>query len=629
MAAMKELCVVIQYTQNDNEEAVKQIYDCIITQKHHPFKAKVVFWCTSNRLQAIIEHVDNTVQRPSTNVVESNATFLCDISTALEAIGYAEYILICSCHAILNSKCFSFLAEKTSEYGDSTVLSSCGIRIFPHNKVENPHLLKEGVQWKYYSSAQPDRAVHFFTTDFCFISAQNLNLILANVSDSTRSLSSLNTLLCSFILGCHVQVPIWKIQTNDYVYFDKEGVNRHFFPDLADLQKSNHIHKLYSLFFENNWPNSISHPFHCPEKLSHVKQDKVLPHEIWQKGFGGVNMPCEPATELDFTAAAAYGIRVIRIGALCDAKDLAFLLDPNASSVEEDRKHFLQALPRLKKNISTAGANGLKVIITMADLPGCKFHTQPTSSPFPFWDSSQCRTRAAKFWGLMAESLQDMSSVIMAYDVINEPYTPEDKNVGFFGDMPLGYAATLLQFYEETLKEIREHDKNVIVIIKSTWFSNPRTFEILQPFSDPHVVYAFHMYAPDTLALYRAFGTPCFSYPGKIPREISNPSDKIEVTREYLQQLLENSVHNWQVKHQIPSRNILVAEFGICREVLGAEQYLEDLVSIFHHFQWSWLLFSFRDEEWDALDYELGTDMDNMLNRSATKLFLTVAKHFH
>ena len=84
------------------------------------------------------------------------------------------------------------------------------------------------------------------------------------------------------------------------------------------------------------------------------------------------------------------------------------------------------------------------------------------------------------------------------------------------------------------------------------------------------------------------------------------------------------------MKHKIPSFRILVAEFGICREVVGAQQYIADLISMFQHFGWSWLVFSFRDEEWDAMDYELGTDVNNMLERSTENtLFKTIANHFH
>ena len=66
----------------------------------------------------------------------------------------------------------------------------------------------------------------------------------------------------------------------------------------------------------------------------------MLSSKIWRDGFGGVNMSAEPATELDFNAAAAYGVGVVRIGAVCDAKDLAFLMDPQASTLEEDKAHF-------------------------------------------------------------------------------------------------------------------------------------------------------------------------------------------------------------------------------------------------------------------------------------------------
>ena len=259
-------------------------------------------------------------------------------------------------------------------------------------------------------------------------------------------------------------------------------------------------------------------------------------------------MSAEPATDLDFTAAAAYGVRVIRVGAVCDARDLAYLIDPQASTFEEDKKHFLKVVPRLRNAMSKADESGLKVIITMTDLPGSMFHSLPDDpSNFPFWESSLARSRAAKFWGLVAESLVDMSSTIMAYDVINEPYTPEDKSVGFFEDMPLSYGDKLHQFYAEAITEIRLHDREVTVVTKGTWFASPRTFEIIQPFPDPHVVYSFHMYAPDTMALYRTFGPP-YAYPGPVPRSFHNPQsrDTIDINRDYLHQLLEKTVHSWQ-----------------------------------------------------------------------------------
>ena len=627
---MKDLCVVIPYTHDSTKEAVKQAYNSVIWQKEHPFVVKVVIWCTSKCPQDLVQYIESVESSIATNFVESTVSFLGDISSSLLTVGScSEYILLCTCDVIFKENCFLWLAEKVNEYSDNTVLTAYGIRIFPHMEQEKSDKLKESVHWKLYNDAQPDRAVHLFTTEFCFMSAHILNQ-LSTHSENPYVLSNLDTLWCSYVLGKFLGVPIWKIQTDEFIAFSATQ-SPHFLPHNNQL-KMEQFEMLYHKFFESNWPPSISTPFSSLEKQRAINQCSEKPQKLWQEGFGGVNMSAEPATELDFTAAAAYGIRVIRIGAVCDAKDLAYLIDPQALTFEEDKKHFLQVMPRLKRALSKAGENGLKVIITMTDLPGCKFHTLSNSSPcFPFWESSICRVRAAKFWGLVAESLKDLNAIIMGYDVINEPYTPEDKKVGFFEDMPLGYADTLSQFYADALREIRVYDKEVTVIIKSTWFASPRTFETLQPFSDPKVVYAFHMYAPDTMTLYRAFGNPSSSYPGNVPRKLCSDSsnENVEITQDYLLQLLEKTVHSWQVKHGVPSNQILVAEFGICREVQGAQQYLEDLVSIFQRFKWSWLLFSFRDEEWDALDYELGPSMDNMLERSATKLFLTVANHFH
>ena len=289
----------------------------------------------------------------------------------------------------------------------------------------------------------------------------------------------------------------------------------------------------------------------------------------------------------------------------------------------------MTAIERLKRALSKANEHGLRVIITMTDLPGSKFHSRSEGSSFPFWESPLYRSRAAKFWGLMAEAFADSSNII-AYDLINEPYTPEDKNHAFFDDnVSLAYVDKLHQFYKEAHCEVRKYDKHMPIIVKSTWFAFPKTFKMLRPIPDDNVMYSFHMYVPPHLTLHRNFHSQPPSYPGPVSCWISYPEETVEVTPEYLNQLLQSTVYSWQHEHQIPSYRILVAEFGICRETKGSQQYLSDLVLMFEKFGWSWLLFSFRDEEWDALDYELGPIKENMLNRTASELFMTVAAHFH
>ena len=630
MSTGENLLVIVSCADKETEKTFQKTYEAIVNQKKNPFNVSVIIWTSAKCPDALMKYIKSF----GCHVVESSSSFLGDLPSSLSMlaqgdVGKARHVLLCSCGVAPRQNCFSYLKESVQkEYSDDVLVTAYGIRLFPHQLTDDPYQhLREGTHWKLYDHTKTDRAVHVFTPEFCLLSASLLEKISSIHSESR--FCQLDHLWCSFVLGHFLECSAWKIQINTMVDFGNIAP-----PSLLPQGKSSLFNDFYSHIVQSNWPPLISQPFHDIAKMETVLQSQTKqPCEIWRDGFGGVNMSSEPATELDFGAAAAYGVRVVRIGAVCDAKDLAFLMDPQASTCEEDKAHFLQALPRLRSMLHKARESGLKVILTMPDLPGGMFHSHSEEDgSFPFWESAYSRTRAAKFWGLVAESLADLNSDIMGYDVINEPYTPEDRDVSFFDDMPLARANELNQFYSDVLKEIRAHDKETMVIIKSTWFGSPRTFHILRPLPDPNVIYSFHMYAPHYLTLHRQFNTEGSSYPGRIPRwpYCTSPDvETVEVTPDYLRNLLETTVHRWQVKNGIPSHQILVAEFGICREVEGAQKYLEDLVFLFRHFKWSWLLFSFRDEEWDALDYELGTDMNNMLDRSATKLLTAVANHFH
>ena len=112
------------------------------------------------------------------------------------------------------------------------------------------------------------------------------------------------------------------------------------------------------------------------------------PLSIWNNGFGGVNMSSEPASEFDFLAASNYGVKVIRVGAVADAEDLNYLLDPHAKNIKDDGNHLRKVLPRLCQAINKAGSHGLKVIITLTDLPGAPFQSEKSSE---FWESEKVR----------------------------------------------------------------------------------------------------------------------------------------------------------------------------------------------------------------------------------------------
>ncbi|HET6890059.1 MAG TPA: hypothetical protein VFH31_03065 [Pyrinomonadaceae bacterium] len=68
-----------------------------------------------------------------------------------------------------------------------------------------------------------------------------------------------------------------------------------------------------------------------------------------------------------------------------------------------------------------------------------------------------------------------------------------------------------------------------------------------------------------------------------------------------------NPVVRWQKTHGIKSNRIFVGEFGCNRMVGGAADYLSDLIKIFNQHNWHWAFFTFRQDFWDGMDYEIGT----------------------
>jgi hypothetical protein len=61
-------------------------------------------------------------------------------------------------------------------------------------------------------------------------------------------------------------------------------------------------------------------------------------------------------------------------------------------------------------------------------------------------------------------------------------------------------------------------------------------------------------------------------------------------------------------ENSIPSHLIVAGEFGCMRKNDGADTYLEDMVNFLNRNKFHWAFYSFREDEWDGYDYELGTE---------------------
>ncbi len=70
----------------------------------------------------------------------------------------------------------------------------------------------------------------------------------------------------------------------------------------------------------------------------------------------------------------------------------------------------------------------------------------------------------------------------------------------------------------------------------------------------------------------------------------------------YLRQPLD-----WAETMKVPRERLVVAEFGCMRRLPGCRQYLEDVLGVLERNRLHWAFYSFREDNWDGMDYELGS----------------------
>lgn len=71
---------------------------------------------------------------------------------------------------------------------------------------------------------------------------------------------------------------------------------------------------------------------------------------------------------------------------------------------------------------------------------------------------------------------------------------------------------------------------------------------------------------------------------------------------QYLRQPLD-----WAAAMNMPRSRLVVGEFGCMRRLPGCRQYLEDVLSVLDRHRLHWAFYSFREDNWDGMDYELGS----------------------
>lgn len=339
--------------------------------------------------------------------------------------------------------------------------------------------------------------------------------------------------------------------------------------------------------------------------------------EYWNVQRKGANYFNQTPSANWFAAAKEAGIQFARLAPdkwKCEKKD--FLIG-NADSFAEIPDRDLKALIDV---LDQAQRDNIKVVLALLSLPGSRWkQNNQNKDDLRIWEQKEYRDQSCLFWKSLAKALKDHPAII-GYNILNEPHPERLFNISDYRQISFqewyesveGSLADLNLFYRDVVSAIREVDLWTPIVVDTGLYATPWAISYLTPLADSNVIYSFHMYEPYAYTT-RCINNERFSYPGSIPQKLEeaggdnvNPNS-LDWNFEALEQFLQPIVL-WQKKYKIPASRILVGEFGCDRTSKGAKEYLSSLIRIFNANHWHWAFYSFREDCWDSMDYELGSD---------------------
>lgn len=331
---------------------------------------------------------------------------------------------------------------------------------------------------------------------------------------------------------------------------------------------------------------------------------------FWQTQRKGANWFNRKPTKEWLLAAQKAKLEFVR---LAPSKWPAAQKDFLIGDADRYRGIPAQDLAALKTVLDQAQSLGIKIVLTPLSLPGARWRQQNgNKEDLRLWKDSRYWAQATAFWQDLARHLKDHPAIV-AYNILNEPHPElaDGYRDGHEFDFAQWYStvrntpADLNQFNATLIAAIRAVDQTTPIVLDCGLWAAPTTMAYLTPVKDNNVLYSVHMYEPYEFTSAKPINHEA-SYPGQVYQTKNNQPVAITLNQVALQSLLA-PIADWQKRYQIRSDQILVGEFGIRRRVKGAANYLEDLIKIFNQQRWHWAFYAFREDEWDAMDYELGT----------------------
>lgn len=140
-------------------------------------------------------------------------------------------------------------------------------------------------------------------------------------------------------------------------------------------------------------------------------------------------------------------------------------------------------------------------------------------------------------------------------------------------------------------------------MVDGGYYANPRALAAWpKRLADDRVLYAFHMYEP-----YDATSAPNMKrkaplrYPGA---ETDYAGGRMAWDRKAVTDHI-GAAFDWAKAQGLPPTRVVAAEFGCMRLWADCGRYLTDVIDAVEEKGGHWAFYSFREDEWEGMDYEL------------------------
>ncbi len=267
-------------------------------------------------------------------------------------------------------------------------------------------------------------------------------------------------------------------------------------------------------------------------------------------------------------------------------------------------------LAMLRQVLDDAAAEQVPIVLTPLDLPGARWRQNNDDQVDDrLWQDRVWWDVAARYWADIARAFKDHPAIV-AYNILNEPVpefrqgldeaaaTIEQRDA--WCSRMRGTARDLDGFYRHVVAAIRAVDPDTPIMLDGGWYAQPMGVRCLTPMDDPNVLYAMHMYEPWGYTTWRQ-NRDALTYPG--PLEYADRTEVWDAARVAAHQ---QPMIDWADQNGIARNRLVLSEFGCDRRVPGCADYLTDVIAAAEASRIHWAFYSFREDDWDGMDYELG-----------------------